>query len=320
MKPDHPIQAEPTPIAIIGVGKIARDQHIPALLQSQKFRLAAFVDPVPVAVREAAKIPSYASLASMMAALPDLKAVVICTPPQVRYEQAVSAIHAGLHVMLEKPPASTVSASMALKTYAHQANVSVYATWHSRHARGVAKAKAWLSGKSVRSVTIEWKEDVRRWHPGQDWLFEAGGLGVFDPGINALSILTEILPDAVMVEKADLYVPSNREAPIAVELTGRIGQGVKLDVVFDFRKTGDQIWQIDIQTDGGRLRLAEGGAVLIIDDAVQALPSSGEYPELYDNFAALIAGRTSQMDLAPMQLIADAFLIGRRHHVDPFFY
>ena len=59
-------------------------------------------------------------------------------------------------------------------------------------AQAVAPAKAWLAGKTIKQAKIIWREDVRKWHPGQDWIFEAGGMGVFDPGINALSIMTDI--------------------------------------------------------------------------------------------------------------------------------
>ncbi len=56
------------------------------------------------------------------------------------------------------------------------------------------KVREWCAARALTRVGyyLE-KEDVRRWHPGQDWIWEAGGFGVFDPGINALSILTEVL-------------------------------------------------------------------------------------------------------------------------------
>ena len=47
----------------------------------------------------------------------------------------------------------------------------------------------------MKRLLVTWKEDVRHWHPGQQWIWEAGGFGVFDPGINALSIVTKIMPD-----------------------------------------------------------------------------------------------------------------------------
>jgi predicted dehydrogenase len=80
--------------------------------------------------------------------------------------------------------------------------VTLFASWHSRFAAGVPAAKAWLATHDIRAVDIQWREDVRRWHPGQTWIWEAGGLGVFDPGINALSILTEIMPREVFVTDA----------------------------------------------------------------------------------------------------------------------
>src|SRR5690606_40163452 len=65
---------------------------------------------------------------------------------------------------------------------------------HSRMALAVAAARRWLADRTIHEGRITWREDLRKWHPGQDWILDAGGMGVFDPGINALSILTEILP------------------------------------------------------------------------------------------------------------------------------
>ena len=56
---------------------------------------------------------------------------------------------------------------------------------------------------------------MRRWHPGQEWIWKAGGFGVFDPGINALSIATHIIPKSFFVTSAILDFPDNRQAPIA---------------------------------------------------------------------------------------------------------
>ena len=96
--------------------------------------------------------------------------------------------------MLEKPPGATLAEVHALEASPQAKGLTLYATWHSRMAHAVAPAKAWLADKTITRAHITWREDVRKWHPGQDWVFEPGGMGVFDPGINALSILTEILP------------------------------------------------------------------------------------------------------------------------------
>ncbi len=59
---------------------------------------------------------------------------------------------------------------------------------------------------------------MRHWHPNQAWIWEPGGFGVFDPGINALSILTEILPGPFTVGSARLVTPANVQTPIAAEV------------------------------------------------------------------------------------------------------
>src|SRR3546814_6110916 len=95
--------------------------------------------------------------------------------------------------------------------------------WHSREAAAVEPALAWLADRTIRRVAIAWKEDVRVWHPGQEWIWESG-IGVFDPGINALSVLTKLIGDTVLLDTAALRFPSNRAAPIAADLTLSAGQ------------------------------------------------------------------------------------------------
>ena len=43
-----------------------------------------------------------------------------------------------------------------------------------------------------------------------------------------------------------------------------------------------------------------------------------EYPGLYRRFVALTKTGASDVDLAPLRLVADAFLLGRRNFVEPF--
>ena len=174
-------------VAIAGFGKIARDQHVPAIAATDGVTLVA------IASRNASlpDLPHFATLEELLRDGPPIDAVALCTPPQVRRGQAAAALAAGKHVMLEKPPGASVSELDPLIAEAARAGRTLFATWHSRYAPAVEPARDWLASRRIRSVTINWKEDVRVWHPGQSWIWEPGGLGVFDPGINALSILTD---------------------------------------------------------------------------------------------------------------------------------
>ncbi|MCY0094948.1 Gfo/Idh/MocA family oxidoreductase [Hoeflea sp. J2-29] len=308
-----------TRIALAGIGKIARDQHVPALAASTDWELAATVSRHGTVDG----IEAYDDFAAMLEARPDIGVVSLCMPPVPRFDYARAAIAAGRHVMLEKPPGTTLSECHALEAMARDAGVSIYATWHSREAAMVATAKSWLAGKTLRKLEVIWKEDVRKWHPGQTWIWQAGGLGVFDPGINALSIVTEILADPIHVTSSELLIPENCETPIAANMTFAHPHGAEVSAVFDFRKEGDQFWNIEIETDQGRLVLSEGGATLTIDGrrqsaATDANPLTGEYPRLYANMARLVRDNAIDMDLAPMTHVADAFLMGTRVTVEPF--
>jgi D-galactose 1-dehydrogenase/L-arabinose 1- dehydrogenase len=305
----------PTRIGVVGIGKIARDQHLPAIAASPDFVLTA------VASRHAGVdgVPSFASIDDLLASGPEVDAISICTPPEGRDAIAARAIAAGKHVMIEKPPGATVSEVEALVDQASDMGVAFHATWHSREAAGVAAARDWLGERTIRSVAIAWRENIRKWHPGQDWILAAGGFGVFDPGINALSIATAILPGRLAVRNARLMVPANRQSPIAADIAMTLAGNIPVTVAFDFLQTDGETWEIVVDTDHGRLTLSSGGGALTIDDAPVTLPDhAGEYPQLYATFAKLIADRRIDADLTPLQLVADVFLLAERETVGAF--
>jgi D-galactose 1-dehydrogenase len=301
-------------LAIVGLGKIARDQHVSAISGTPGIELAA------IASHNASidGIAHFATLDELLAAAPDIDAVALCTPPQVRHAQAAAALKAGKHVLLEKPPGATVAELTPLIAAARQTGRTLFATWHSRFAPAVEPARAFLAGRQIKSVTVEWKEDVKVWHPGQAWIWEPGGLGVFDPGINALSILTRILPQPFFLTRAELSFPRNRAAPIAADLVFSDDTGVSIRAEFDWRQTGPQTWDIVVDTDAGQLTLGSGGSRLIHDGRTLLDEKPAEYRGIYRRFVELIANGVSDVDLSPLVHVADAFLLGRRREVEAF--
>lgn len=298
----------PIRIAIIGLGKIAVDQHLPALAASRDFRLVAGCSLNAPEV----PFPVYGDVAEMFSRHPEIDAVSVCTPPRARFALAAQALNAGKHVFLEKPPAATLGEAEALKDLARARRLSLLASWHSRHAGAVAKARPWLATRQVASVLIHWKENVRQWHPGQPWIFEAGGMGVFDPGINALSILTALLPRRVAVTGADLHIPGNCAMPIQAELEMMSGE-TSIRAEFDFLQADLQTWEMTLTTIGGEtLKLLWGGAELHINGKAVLKGADVEYASLYRQFAELIRHRDSDADFEPLRIVADAMLIGRR--------
>ncbi|QNI04181.1 Gfo/Idh/MocA family oxidoreductase [Halomonas sp. SH5A2] len=301
-------------LGLVGVGKIVRDQHLPAIAATPNCQLIATADPYA----SLSDVPGYQGLEAMLDAHPDIDAVAICTPTHLRYSQARAALLRGKHVLLEKPPGATLSEVEDLIATASRQGVSLFAAWHSRFAPGVAQAQQWLSERQVQRVEIEWKEDVRVWHPGQAWIWEPGGMGVFDPGINALSIATAILPQPFFLQEARLQVPSNAQTPIAADLSFTDPEGASIKAAFDFRQSGPPTWDMHIDSDGSRLSLTQGGCHLVIDDDVLIDAEEREYQGLYARFGELITKKRSEVDVAPLRQVADAFLYGYRETTDAF--
>jgi len=303
-------------LALVGIGKIARDQHIPAISANPDWSLEATVS------RHASVdgIASYTELQSLLDARPDISTISLAIPPQPRFAYAEAALKAGRHVMLEKPPGQSLAECFALESLAREMGVTIFATWHSRYADCVPDLKTWLASRDLKRLRIIWKEDVRHWHPGQEWIWEPGGMGVFDPGINALSIMTEILPHRVHLREATLQYPENRSTPIAADLRFTDPKGADVSAVFDWRQEGPQTWDIEVETTDGNARLSLGGSRLEINGELIREGSDNEYPNLYARMSDLVRTRTSDMDLSPFIHVCDAYSLGRRVVISPFHY
>jgi len=303
--------AEKIKVALVGIGKIAVDQHVPAIAASDDWQLAATVSRSGTIEG----VPAYTDINTMLEDRPEIGVVSLCLPPVPRFAYAAACLRAGRHVMLEKPPGATLAEVYALKALARDAGQTLFATWHSRMAKGVPAAKAALVGKNIESGHINWKENVRQWHPYQDWVFEPGGMGVLDPGVNALSILTEVLPTAIHLKSATLHIPANRQTPVQADMVFLNG----ITASFDWLKEGPEIWEQRFSaTDGTTVELFEGGNRCIVDGKEQPLTELGEYPGLYAQMSLLVRTGKSDVDLSPMVHVSDIMALAHRETAPAF--
>jgi predicted dehydrogenase len=303
---------QPIRIAILGFGKIAADQHVPAIEGNPRFELVATSSRSGQGVGQ-----TFSDWRELIHNVEGLEAVAITTPPEPRYDYARECILAGLHCLLEKPPTAGLAEIADLACLAEAQQVSLFTTWHAQHHSTVDAAAKALAGKRIASMQILWHEDVRKWHPGQQWIWEPGGFGVFDPGINAFSIATKIFPGGLFVKSAELSVPENAQTPIAADVTFSSPQADgPLTASLDWRRTDGEEWTINIATsDGVQLRLERGGSRLLLNGDSHEDDGPGEYPDIYRTFADLIDERRSLVDVAPLRLVADCWLVGERRTV-----
>ncbi len=303
----------PIKIAIIGYGKIAADQHVPSISGNDRFELAATSSRSGEGVAQ-----TFTDWRELLKTVQGLEAVAITTPPGPRYEIARACVEAGLHTLLEKPPTVTLSEIDELAGLAEAQGVTLFTTWHARHNSAVEAAAQALAGKRIASMAIHWHEDVHKWHPGQQWIWEPGGYGVFDPGINAFSIATKIFPGALFVKSAELSFPENAQTPIAADIAfgSDVADG-ELTASLDWRRTEGEEWTIAVETaDGAQLNLVDGGSRLFVNGQEQVVTTVGEYPDIYREFVDLIDERRSSVDVRPQRLVADCLLVGGRKIVE----
>jgi D-galactose 1-dehydrogenase len=304
-------------IAVIGVGKIAQDQHLPVIEKSSYFELAATVSTRGVQHRD---LPVYGTATELYAAHPEIELVSVCTPPEVRCELAREAVGAGKDVLLEKPPAPTLSEFSDLVAYAKTRGRLLFQTWHSQYNQAVDDTRALLASEGVESLHIDWNESVRKWHAGQEWVWEPGGFGVFDPGINALSILAKIMPFPLWVREATVRTPENRQTPVAADVVFASAQAhaPKLSGHFDWLSDDDR-WTFSIRTRKGTdISLENGGMRLRINGELHLEGASEEYERIYERFAQLLERRESMVGDTPLRWVADIMMVGRRETVAAF--
>src|SRR5215469_10896591 len=82
---------KPVCLGLLGIGKIARDQHVPSIRANESFSLVA-------AASRHSKIDDVANfpgIEAMIEGCADLDAVAICTPPQLHYDAARLALEKG---------------------------------------------------------------------------------------------------------------------------------------------------------------------------------------------------------------------------------
>jgi len=304
---------KPIRIAIVGFGKIAADQHVPAIQGNGRFELVASSSRSGKGVGQ-----TFTDWRELIRSVEGLEAVAITTPPEPRYDIARECLLAGLHCLLEKPPTTGMAEIADLDCLAQAQQRTLFTTWHAQHHATVDAAAQALAGKRIKSMTIHWHEDVRKWHPGQQWIWEPGGFGVFDPGINAFSIATRIFPGGLFVKSADLSVPRNAQTPIAAEITFSSPEADgPLTASLDWRRNEGEEWAIALETTSGDVvRLEAGGEKLLLNGQASNDDGPGEYPDIYRAFVDLIDQRRSLVDVAPLRLVADCLLVGRRTEVD----
>src|SRR5262249_25077569 len=126
MKASYP----PIRTGIVGYGRMA-EGHVRGMRETQRYALVGVVDPTP-ARRAAARdqgMEAYETLGELLDQ--DLELVLIATHSAAHHAPALDAIHAGKHVLVEKPMTLTGDEAQTLVA-ASRAQGTLLAVYHQR--------------------------------------------------------------------------------------------------------------------------------------------------------------------------------------------
>jgi D-galactose 1-dehydrogenase len=166
-----------------------------------------------------------------------------------------------------------------------------------------------LSEREVSRFRINWLENVERWHPGQEWIWEPKGFGVFDAGINAIAIMTKVLPKRVVVTESKVWVLQGKSAPIAAAIRGCFLDGSgDIEICLDWRVQDDCRELLVDCSDGWKLKLSQSARSLEVAGVPLVNEDNQEYKRLYEYFASLIDQNQIDIDIEPLRLTIDAIV------------
>src|ERR1700748_544666 len=141
-------------VGVIGAGVMGTN-HARVLAGLPNTTLVGIVDPLPAHRTRATELTgcrTFESLDELVAA--GIDAVTIAAPTHLHHEIALAAIAHKIHVLVEKPIASTVEEGREIVSAARQAGVTLMVGHVERFNPAVAAIKQAISNEDILSIGI----------------------------------------------------------------------------------------------------------------------------------------------------------------------
>jgi len=145
---------KPLRFAVIGCGVVSEYGHLPTLAAlADKAELVAMADVDEAALAKArAAYPRAKAYTDYRRALKDVDAVTIATRTDTHVEIALAAFDAGAHVLLEKPPATTLADAQRLLETQRRGGLMCAVNFILRYHTGNRQIKQWCDAGEIGRV------------------------------------------------------------------------------------------------------------------------------------------------------------------------
>jgi predicted dehydrogenase len=253
-------------VGLLGVGSIAQTVHLPLLATIPDVDVAAVGDLARAtanAIANRFEIPKVYRSDDDLLNDPELDAVFICTPNHLHEEQAVTALQAGKHVLVERPLAFTAKGAERVVRAAEKADRALMVALNNRFRPDVLAIRPFLrTGELghaffVRAGWFHRKVRVKRptWRHKRE---TSGGGALMDLGIQALDLCMWMM-DYPEIERVSAYAHPGEamevEDSATVLLGMKAGGAISVDVSWSLMGPRDR-HNLSILGTGGAAALA----------------------------------------------------------------
>lgn len=191
-------------IAVVGAGLMGR-RHIELVERSSECRLAAVVDPSPLArdVSQDFQVPFFQTLGDLFAAgRPD--AVILATPNRLHVAQGLECIQAAVPALIEKPVAATLEDGQRLSEAVRTSKVRLLVGHHRRHNPIIAKAReiveSGILGRLVAVTGSAMFYKPEHYFAEGPWRSEPGGGPILINMVHEIDSLRALLGEITAVQ------------------------------------------------------------------------------------------------------------------------
>src|SRR5215475_4276444 len=141
-------------VGVIGAG-IMGSNHARVLSSLPDIDLVGVVDPLPAHRARATELANCRSFDTLEALIGQgVDAATIAAPTHLHHEIALTCIARGIHVLVEKPIASSVGEGRQIVAAAQRAGVTLMVGHVERFNPAVAAIKQAISGEDILSIAI----------------------------------------------------------------------------------------------------------------------------------------------------------------------
>ncbi|NLE12112.1 MAG: Gfo/Idh/MocA family oxidoreductase [Clostridiales bacterium] len=189
--------SEKMKVAVIGCGRIANSAHIPSYRKLDDVEIKYFCDLIPEKAQKSAdEYGSGIVITDYKQALadPEVKAISVCTPNKDHKFISIDALHAGKHVLCEKPAARDYSEALEMQKAQHETGLTLNIGVVNRFSNAVRLIKEMIDAGELGEVYHVYAAFRRyRGIPGLGGAFTtkaiSGGGALIDCGVHFIDIV-----------------------------------------------------------------------------------------------------------------------------------